>query len=53
MSLRYEDISWWENVGDQWTYISYIICQVEPDIYTMINESISSPHYIVSLYDNT
>jgi hypothetical protein len=34
----------WGKVGEQWTYVPYLICQVPPDFTTMINKSISSPH---------
>ncbi len=33
-----------ESGNAEWTYVPYLICQVEPDFTTMINESISDPH---------
>jgi uncharacterized membrane protein YecN with MAPEG domain len=29
----------WRKVGGLRTYLSYLICQVEPDVHTMINKS--------------
>jgi len=51
MSLRIGDNSKWRKVGELWTYVPYLICQVPPDFYTMINKSISSPHNISGRYD--
>jgi hypothetical protein len=40
-----------ESGNAEWTYVPYLICQVPPDFYTMINKSISSPHNISGRYD--
>jgi hypothetical protein len=46
-----EDNTLWRNVGGLGTYISYLICQVKPDIHTMINKSRMTHYIIVSFND--
>jgi hypothetical protein len=44
-SFSIGDNAKWGKVGELWTYVPYLICQVPPDFTTMINKSIS-PHTI-------